>query len=268
MIQKIQERWSELDDKKLKTICTEFSLNQQTAQKYINMSQEDIDCLDKPNNCKKRKTVMDDYLNIIFKMLRDKIKPAVIMSYVVKKGYNGSLNTLETYIKLLARNNFGIRLAPNWAYTFGYPNDVIVIKRNEILKCITTKNPKTKKNETIVEYLAIIKEKYGIISVLEQAYNEFHEIIMGDKPEKLDLYIAKYENSVISGFVGGIRKDIIPVRNAIIYDESNGFVEGNNNKFKLLKRILYGRANLANLFKKCYVAFKTKSVNFNLSQLF
>ena len=33
--------------------------------------------------------------------------------------------------------------------------------------------------------------------------------------------------------------------------ESSGFVEGNNNKFKLLKRIVYGTIGLVNLAKKC-----------------
>lgn len=57
------------------------------------------------------------------------------------------------------------------------------------------------------------------------------------------------------------------VKNAISNSESSGFVEGNNNKFKLIKRILYGRANLVNLFKKCYVAFQVKRKDFSLQKL-
>jgi len=34
--------------------------------------------------------------------------------------------------------------------------------------------------------------------------------------------------------IEGIKKDIAPVKNAISFDESSGFVEGNNNKFKLI----------------------------------
>ncbi|MEE1031858.1 MAG: transposase, partial [Ruminococcus sp.] len=41
-----------------------------------------------------------------------------------------------------------------------------------------------------------------------------------------------------------------PVKNAISHPESSGFVEGNNNKFKLIKRIVYGRSGLVNLSKK------------------
>ena len=53
--------------------------------------------------------------------------------------------------------------------------------------------------------------------------------------------------------------------NEIDYDNSFP-VDENNNKFKLIKRILYGRANLDNLFKKCYIAFQTKKLSFQLSK--
>lgn len=66
------------------------------------MSKEEIEALNKPRNYKKRKTVMDDYLNIIYKMLSDKIDPAVIFSYVIYKGYIGTRKTLEIYIYSLS----------------------------------------------------------------------------------------------------------------------------------------------------------------------
>ena len=67
--------------------------------------------------------------------------------------------------------------------------------------------------------------------------------------------------SGIQGFIKSIKKDIAPVKAAISFNESSGFVEGNNNKFKLIKRILYGRCNLVNLFKKCFSIFSLKSSN-------
>ena len=52
-----------------------------------------------------------------------------------------------------------------------------------------------------------------------------------------------------------------PLKAAISFNESSGFVEGNNNKFKLIKRILYGRCNLVNLFKKCFSIFSLNTSN-------
>ncbi len=72
--------------------------------------------------------------------------------------------------------------------------------------------------------------------------------------------------SGIQGFIKSIKKDIAPIKAAISFNESSGFVEGNNNKFKLIKRILYGRCNLVNLFKKCFSIFSLKASSniFNL----
>ena len=71
---------------------------------------------------------------------------------------------------------------------------------------------------------------------------------------------------MIEDFVSGIRRDLAAVKNGISYPESNGFAEGNNNKFKLIKRILYGRANITTLFKKSYVAFQVSSKEFEFPQ--
>jgi hypothetical protein len=213
------------------------------------MMEEEIASLNQPTSYKKRKTVVDDYLNIIYKMLRDKVEPAAILAYTVKSGYGGNLNTMQKYIKLFAKNNFKLKLPMNWAYKFEYPEDVVVIKRNKILKYITTKNPKVIRDENIEKYLDIIKERYEIVAVLEKVYDEFHKMIMGKEPDQLEDFIKEYETSAIEGFIEGIKKDIAPVKNAISHDVSSGFVEGNNNKFKLIKRILYGRADLVNLFK-------------------
>ena len=92
-------------------------------------------------------------------------------------------------------------------------------------------------------------------------------IVLKVWPHAINEYIKKYGNTKIAGFCDGIKNDIVPVRNAISMDASSGFVEGNNNKFKLIKRILFGRAGLGNLAKKCKLAFATKNPDFSLQDL-
>ena len=72
-------------------------------------------------------------------------------------------------------------------------------------------------------------------------------MLMGKEESKLDEYLKEYEKSEIQAFCTGIKKDILPVKNAISFSISSGFVEGNNNKFKVFKRIVYGRSGLVNL---------------------
>ena len=86
---------------------------------------------------------MDDYLNIIYK--RDKINPAIIVTYVLSKGYTGSKNTLENYIALINKNNFGKVLSMNWQYTYDYPSDVMIISRKQLLVYITNNGSEKRK---------------------------------------------------------------------------------------------------------------------------
>lgn len=116
-------------------------------------------------------------------------------------------------------------------------------------------------------YINIIKEAYPAASRVELIFKEFHSVIMGTEPERLEEFLKKYKRSEIKSFCNGIKKDITPVKNAISSSVSSGFVEGNNNKFKLIKRIVYGRSGLVNLTKKCKLAFLPKNEDFKLSNL-
>ncbi|MGL5764066.1 MAG: ISL3 family transposase [Sarcina sp.] len=267
LIRCMQTRWLELERKSIKLISEEFNISGVTAQKYLQMTKEDILSLDYPKNYKKRKTVMDDYLNIIYKMLLDKINPTIILAYVIRKGYTGSIKSLENYIVTLGKNNFHLKFHIGWAYKTEYPKEITVIKRQQLLGYILKRDSHETHLAGVKKYIEEIQQRYDIVTALKDAYDTFYHILMGKNPEQLDTFIKTYEASPIKGFVDAIKKDIAPVKNAISCVESSGFVEGNNNKFKLIKRILYGRASLVNLFKKCYTAFQVKSKDFSLKKL-
>lgn len=66
--------------------------------------------------------------------------------------------------------------------------------------------------------------------------------------ESLDDWLATSTASQFSDlreFALGLRRDLDAVRNALIYPWSNGQVEGQLNRLKLIKRQMYGRARLA-----------------------
>ncbi|MCD7948975.1 MAG: transposase [Erysipelotrichaceae bacterium] len=257
LIIEIQKRWNELDEKKTYIIVEEFNISKVSAKKYVNMSEEDIRSLDKPKKHQKTKgTATDDYINIIYKMLSDGVAPEIIFSYIIHKGYKGTWRALDNRIYYMLKNNFNRSLPMNYYLDYKYPSTITVIKRNDVIKYLTTKDDKIEVNKTVEKYIGIIKDKYPVIIELEEIYNEFYDILMNnDDPSLLDDFIDKYEDSKLEGFINGIKKDIAPVKNAISYPQSSGFVEGNNNKFKLIKRILYGRSGTVNLFRKCYLPF-------------
>ncbi|MDR2044627.1 MAG: hypothetical protein LBQ15_09745 [Clostridium sp.] len=57
------------------------------------------------------------------------------------------------------------------------------------------------------------------------------------------------------------------MRNAISMNANSGFVEGGNNRFQLIKREMYGRANLPHLTRKCLLGFSITKPEFNLFNL-
>ena len=118
-----------------------------------------------------------------------------------------------------------------------------------ILRFLLTVNPKVKRNKVVEENIDLIKEYYPAVRWTEEAFHAFHSALMGKEPSQMDKFLEKYTDSPINGFCECIKKDIAPVKNAISLEISSGFVEGNNNKFKLLKRIVYGRSGLVNLEK-------------------
>ena len=270
----------EKNHKRVSMIAGKFNINEVTIKKYLNMTASEIQSLDNPTVYKKHQNTVGaaNYLNIIYKMIRDKHQAEIIYWYVISKGFDGTHKQLEHSIDYIAKNNFNIiysklRLSQN------YCKGSIVIKRNDLLKEITARDSKYKHNKLIQEYLELIYEKYPIVKVVNDLYSSFHSTIMGDNPNKFDEFIQKYETkkekdengkdkivykSPIPSFIEGLKKDITPAKNAISFPESSGFVEGNNCKFKLIKRILYGRANLVNLFRKSYLCFSMKKDNFSL----
>ena len=226
--------------------------------------------MDHPTNYKKRESSMNVWINVIYKMMADGWSNELIYFYIkYQESFHDSDHKLEDYIYVIGKNNFPDRVLFNKRTTMEWvlPPEVTVISRADLLKYILTCNPKTKRDPVIEKYINQIKRSYPVVAKVENMFKEFHSLLMGKDEAKLDEYLKKYGESEIQSFCNGIKKDILPVKNAISFSISSGFVEGNNNKFKVLKRIVYGRSGLVNLEKKCKLAFMHKNKEFSLSAL-
>lgn len=91
-----------------------------------------------------------------------------------------------------------------------------------------------------------IMEHYPKIRQLDICIREFRNIYDQKNMVLLYLFIEKYKLSEIqelSHFAEGLEKDIEAVENSVASPLSNGFVEGTNNKLKMVKRTMYGRCS-------------------------
>ncbi len=75
---------------------------------------------------------------------------------------------------------------------------------------------------------------------------EFKVILFSKDPCKLEQWLEKSKQinvEELTKFCNTVENDLEAVKNAIIYDYSNGLTEGFNNKTKVIKREMYGRCS-------------------------
>ncbi|MET3115692.1 transposase [Pedobacter sp. CG_S7] len=103
------------------------------------------------------------------------------------------------------------------------------------------------------EIVDTIVSEIPLLSSLRKVYTDFRNILKGGCPDQLDTWI-KYVQSIgrkrMDRFCNGLKKDILAVKNAIIYNWTNGLVEGNVNRLKNKKREMYGRCGFELLRRK------------------
>ena len=247
-----------------KELAKEFRISYASLLKYSKMTEEEVECIDKINEYKKSKSKMDDYSNMIYKMLKDGVSQEYIFAYVKLKGCEASDRYLLDYINLVAKNN-GFDYKNRITFVkMEYPSDVTVITRYDLLKYLLTLDEKKEKDLKIKENIDIIYEKYPIAKQIQIIFKDFHDVIFGAVPDNLDVFIELYQDTVPT-FCNGLKKDIAPVKNAISLEINSGFVEGNNNKFKLIKRIVYGKSKLCNLLRRSFIGFMSTLDDFDIS---
>ena len=79
-----------------------------------------------------------------------------------------------------------------------------------------------------------------------QLTQTFQQMISQQLPEKLDEWLKQMEHcgvKKLQNFAWGLRQDYDAVKAALVYDWSNGQVEGQVNRLKTIKHQMYGRAN-------------------------
>lgn len=147
-----------------------------------------------------------------------------------EQGYKGKMTVLNMHMKSIrnevkSKTHYLKRSKLKKLFFYGLENI-----KNESLK------------NDIIFYLDQNKELSEIIDLNK----EFKNVIFSKKPEELEGWLnkAKKLNVIeLNSFVNLIESDIDAVKNAIIYDYSNGLTEGFNNKTKVIKRQMYGRCN-------------------------
>lgn len=100
--------------------------------------------------------------------------------------------------------------------------------------------------EITAMHKAYLMDHYHQLKEMLICVREFREIYQRKNMPLLYLFIEKYKNSTlkeIACFAKGLEKDISAAKNSVASPLSSGFVEGTNNKLKMVKRTMYGHCS-------------------------
>jgi transposase len=94
-------------------------------------------------------------------------------------------------------------------------------------------------------YVTQLLAESGDLQQLHELVQEFWEMVVARKRDELAGWMIKAQESgfvELEYFVRGLQKDLPAVEAGHMYEWSNGVVEGHNNRLKMSKRQMYGRA--------------------------
>lgn len=111
-----------------------------------------------------------------------------------------------------------------------------------IARMMTLKRDHLTKAETLI--VAAMEQGAPALAEAQTLVDRFQSIVQRKAEADLDPWLQDAGSSLIASFARGITKDLAAVRAAVNQPWSNGQTEGHVNRLKLVKRQMYGRANL------------------------
>ena len=246
LIQKVQKMLS--DGFSYADIATETRISTRTVARYRIGDPMNLCRLQRPS----RHKLLDELKPRIIQLLQNGYHASGVYTQLVEEGYGVHKSTVRTYVRNLA-NSEGINICKNKKgpcpekKQFLNQTAKVLIKKQQLQNFLWT-------GESLpIPDIYVLYEKYPLVWELKKCISEFRKIFYDKNMSLLYLFIERYRKSsisAISSFANGIERDIDAVENAVASDRSNGFVEGNNNRIKAIKRTMYGRCGLKLLSAK------------------
>jgi transposase len=155
---------------------------------------------------------------------------------IKRRGYRGSQVSVRRYVKPWRKN-----LPPALHRVQALPDFSPPSPRQAAWWLLKQEDLEPQQKEYVQELLQMnqeINEGLGLVK-------DFQSLLAGRKVEEFDQWresVQKSRLAEIRSFADGLLKDEAAVRAAMTYDWSNGQVEGQVNRLKMIKRTMFGRA--------------------------
>ena len=164
-----------------------------------------------------------------------------------KLGYTGSYSSLLRFLQPWReekRTAKRLEVAATQPAQGLYPSILVMRHVSPQEAAIALSKPKSMLNKRQCEIVELLK-RTPAFATMRHLILTFRSILRNGTVSRLKYWIKKAEGAgiaAISKFIRQLKRDLEAVANAVAYRWSNGPVEGQINRLKMVKRQMYGRA--------------------------
>jgi transposase len=204
------------------------------------------------------RSVLDPYKPKLLEWWNAGIRePSILMQLLAPCGFEGSLRTLQRYISGLreAQGLPPVRIKVNQALPKVVDPQTPPFTPRQAAYLVVLRPENRQAEET--DLLEQLVKQHPDLALLVELADEFLELLRKRQADALDNWLMKAAGCTIKPlqtFAKGLFDDYAAVKASLMGEVSNGPVEGLNNKLKMLKRQMYGRASLELLEKRFIMA--------------
>lgn len=176
---------------------------------------------------------------------------------IQRRGYSGSYDTVARYTRRL-RSSQGLKLRQRLV---NKPLPIVAEPEKKSLTpsratwLVLRRQELWKRGDE--QLIALLTAQHPELAEAIELAQGFASLVRQRQPEQLDLWLTQADNSNLSPFRHfgkSLREDYDAVKAGVTLSVSNGPVEGQINRLKMLKRQMYGRAGIDLLERRFLLA--------------
>lgn len=220
--------------KSISSLAKEYSLSWRTTHKYLHMK-------DPPTIIRYRAKPIQQYLPLVHQYESQGNTVKDIHLFLKKQGYTGTFSAVRTAVETIRRDRKRQQRAE---YLHKVP-------RNKLARWIWMGDAKLNISEQAD--LQRCLQTYPPLQSLYQMIQEYRTIIESNNYDAFLYWLRKQLSNKEMPFyqyARRLRSDLEAVKHAFLLPYSNGVLEGQVNRVKVIKRLLYGKASLSLLQKR------------------